>query len=79
MDEASAVLAFSQTVKEDAGVKDSFTEEKTDKDIKEDSEAKNIYQKFVEAHPEENLDETEAVEPVSVDDDKPDEKDKKNE
>ena len=79
MDEASAILAFSQTVKEDAGVKDSFTEEKTDKDIKEDNEAKNIYQKFVEAHPEENLDETKAVEPVSVDDDKPDEKDKKNE
>ena len=40
MDEASAILAFSQTVKEDAGVKDSFTDEKTDKDIKEDNEAK---------------------------------------
>lgn len=77
MDEASAILAFSQTVKEDAGVKDSFTEDKTDKDIKEDNEAKKIYQKFVEAHPEENLDDSDAVEPVSVDDDKPSDKDKK--
>lgn len=40
MDEASAMLAFSQTVKEDAGVKDSFTDDKTDKEIKEENEAK---------------------------------------
>lgn len=68
MDEASAILAFSQSVKEDAGVKDSFTDEKTEKEIKEDNEAKQIYQKFVEAHPEENLDDSDAVETVTVDD-----------
>lgn len=38
---------------------------------------KKIYQKFIEAHPEENLDESDAVEPVSVDNEK--ENDKKNE
>ena len=53
MDEQSAILAFSQSVKEDAGVKDSFTKDKTDDDIKEDNEAKNIYEKFVSAHPDE--------------------------
>ena len=36
LDETSAILAYTQDVKDSAGVKDSFTEEKTEKQIQEE-------------------------------------------
>ena len=46
------MLAYTQEVKDAAGVKDSFTEEKTDEVKKQEKEAKKIVDQFDEEHPE---------------------------
>ncbi len=42
LDDYSAILAYTQSVKEKIGVQDSFTQKKTEKEEKDESEAKKL-------------------------------------
>ena len=52
MDDYAAMLIYTQSVKENAGVQDSFTTEKTENDKKEEDEAKKVVEKYDQEHPE---------------------------
>lgn len=52
MDDYAAMLTYTQSVKENAGVQDSYTSEKTEADKKEEEEAKKVVEKYEEEHPE---------------------------
>lgn len=50
MDDYSAMIAYTQNLKENAGVQDSFTSEKSETDKQEEMEAKKVVEKFEECH-----------------------------
>jgi hypothetical protein len=50
MDDYSAMIAYTQNIKENAGVQDSFTEEKTESDKQEEIEAKKVVETFEQNH-----------------------------
>ena len=52
MDDYSAMIAYTQNLKENAGVQDSFTSEKTEIEKQEEQEAKKVVEKFEESHQE---------------------------
>ena len=52
MDDYSAMIAYTQNIKENAGVQDSFTEEKTESEKQEEIEAKKVVEKFEQTHQE---------------------------
>jgi len=52
MDDYSAMIAYTQNIKENAGVQDSFTEEKTESDKQEEIEAKKVVEQFEQTHQE---------------------------
>lgn len=74
MDEYAAMLTYTQSVKENAGVQDSFTTEKTDQDKMDELEAKKVVEKYDNDHPE--PEQQKSVIEESIEEEKP-EKDKK--
>ena len=53
LDDYSAMLAYTQDVKENAGVTDSYTEEKSENNIQEEEKAKKVIEKYESDHEEE--------------------------
>jgi len=53
LDDYSAMLTYTQEVKENAGVTDSYTEEKSENNIQEDENAKKVIEKYESDHEEE--------------------------
>lgn len=70
MDDYSAMIAYTQNIKENAGVQDSFTEEKTESDKQEEIEAKKVVETFEQNHQEKEKVEKTVIE-ESIDESKP--------